>query len=101
MIIYNVTIQPLWEIHDTWKEWMTKTHLPEMMETGCFVQYQFCRLMEVDECDGPTYTAQYFVQGIDEYNRYINDFSKSMRQKGLDLWGDKMVAFRSLMEVVH
>ena len=101
MIIYNVTIQPQWEIHDDWKAWMTETHLPEMMQTGCFLKFQFCRIMDIDESEGPTYTAQYSANDIVDYDRYINNFSASLRQKGQDLWGGKMIAFRSLMEVVH
>ncbi len=101
MIIYNVTIQPLWEIHDEWKKWMTEIHLPEMMATGCFLKYQFCRLMDMDESEGPTYTIQYSIETKDDYNCYITNHSTRMRQKGMDLWNDKMIAFRSLMEVVH
>ncbi len=101
MIIYNVTIQPQWEIHDDWKTWMTETHLPEMMQTGCFVQYQFCRLMDIDESEGPTYTIQYSANSIEDYDSYISHFSVVMRQRGIEHWGNKMIAFRSLMEVVH
>lgn len=101
MIIYNVTIQPIWEIHDEWKKWMLEIHLPEMMGTDCFIQYQFCRLIGINENEGPTYTIQYSLKAMEDYDRYIQNHSTHMRQKGVDLWKDKMIAYRSLMEVVH
>ncbi|MBS1729412.1 MAG: DUF4286 family protein [Bacteroidetes bacterium] len=101
MLIYNVTIQPSWDIHDAWKKWMVEVHLPEMMETACFTKFHFCRLLDIDESDGPTYTVQYFAENRKQYNEYIRHFSPVLRQKGLDLWGNKMIAFRSLMDVVH
>ncbi len=101
MLIYNVTIQPEWSIHDAWKKWMTETHLPEMMETHCFEKFHFCRLLEMDETHGPTYTVQYFARTREDYQRYMDEFAAGLRQKGIDQWADKMVAFRSLMELVH
>lgn len=101
MIIYSVTIQPEWSIHDDWKKWMLDTHLPEMMDTKCFEKFHFCRLLEMDESYGPTYTVQYFARTRADYQRYIDEFSSALRQKGIDLWGDKMLAFRTLMAFVH
>jgi len=53
---------------------------------------------------GRTYTGsavQYYAESEALYNRYIEYFSASMRQKSVDKWGDKFIAFRSLIQVVN
>lgn len=100
MIIYNVTIMVEWSIHDEWLLWMKNTHIPDTLHTNLFYQHQLVRLLEVDEAEGPTYAIQYYTRNMENYHRYLNEFS-SIRQNGLEKWGDKSVAFCTLMEVVH
>ena len=101
MIIYNVTIKIDWSIHDDWVLWMKHNHMPEVVATSCFTHSQLSRLLDTDEKEGPTYAAQYFSKSKSDYNRYIEIHSLSMRQKAFDMWGEKFVAFRSLMEIVQ
>lgn len=100
MFIYNVTIRIDWSIHDAWVQWMQHEHFPEMLDTGCFTDVRLLRLLETDEKDGPTYAAQFFAEGKPDYNRYIEIHSARMRQKSFDKWGDRFIAFRTLMQVV-
>lgn len=100
MIVYNVTIKVDWSIHDAWLQWMKDEHMPEMVQTGCFTQYQLLRLLEVEEEEGPTYAAQYVAESKADYNRYIEAFSTGMREKGLSKWGNRFIAFRSVMQSV-
>ena len=101
MFIYNVTVNVDWSIHDAWLQWILREHMPEMVNTGCFTHSQLLRLLEADEIDGPTYTAQYFAETKSDYNRYVEIYSPAIRQKYFDKWGDNVVAFRSLMEIVQ
>jgi len=101
MIAYNVTIKLDWMIHEDWLEWMRKEHMPEVVATGCFIRSYLFRILETDENEGPTYTAQYFAQSKADYNRYIEMHSALYRQKAFDLWGERFIAFRSLMELVQ
>ena len=100
MFIYNVTIKIDWAIHDVWLQWMKEEHMPEVVNTGCFTHSQLVRLLETDEKEGPTYAAQYFAESKPDYNRYIELHSTVMRQKVFDKWGDRLVAFRSLMQII-
>lgn len=99
MILYNVTIKVNWSIHNEWLQWMKEVHMPEMLQTGCFTRHQLLRLLEVDEEEGPTYACQYYAESKTDYNRYIETFSTTMRDKGLKLWGNNFIAFRSIMQV--
>ncbi len=100
MFIYNVTIKIDPSIQEDWVKWMKEEHLPAVMKTDCFEKFQFVRLLEVDESEGPTYAAQYYAISRAQYNRYIDLYAAKRRQDSMDKWGNKFIAFRTLMEVV-
>jgi hypothetical protein len=101
MIIYNVTLKVHWSIHENWLKWMKETHIPDVMNTGCFTGNRLVRVLDIDEEEGPTYASQYHAQDRSQYTRYIDEFAPVMRKHLVDMWGDKVFAFRSLMEVVN
>jgi hypothetical protein len=99
-IIYNVTIKVESSIADSWLQWLLEEHIPDVMATGCFSTYKLVRLLEVDESEGPTYAVQYVAEAKALYNRYITKFAEDLRQKTYDKWGQRFIAFRSVMQVV-
>ncbi|MGV3658478.1 MAG: DUF4286 family protein [Chitinophagaceae bacterium] len=101
MIIYNVTIKVDASIADAWLQWMQQEHAPALVATGCFTHYQIVRLLEVDDADGPTYAVQYHAPSMDDYERYKKEFAAGLQQQGTQKWGDRFIAFRTLMEVVQ
>lgn len=101
MIIYNVTIKVENSIADKWLGWLKEEHIPDMISTGCFTNATILRLLETDETEGPTYAVQYHAADNELYNKYIEKYSGEMRKKGMDKWGNRVIAFRSVMQVVH
>lgn len=101
MFIYNVTIKVSWAIHDDWLKWMQEKHIPEVMQSGCFTEHRFVRLLEIDDTEGPTYAAQYHVAAKEDYDRYIEQHATALRQDALDRWGNHFIGFRSLMQIVN
>ena len=101
MIVYNVTIKIARAIHTDWLEWIKEVHIPEVIQTGCFTHATILRLLEVDETEGPTYAIQYFAESKGLYNNYIENHAPGLRQKSFSKWGDKFIAFRSVMQVVN
>ena len=100
MFIYNVTIKVQQAIKDEWLNWLKEEHIPEMINTGCFTNATVLQLLEIDDSEGPTFAIQYQAESKALYNQYIEKFAGIMRQKSFDKWGDKFIAFRSLMQVV-
>jgi Domain of unknown function (DUF4286) len=100
MIVYNISIRIHPAIEAEWISWQQQEHIPDIMATGQFVEYKFYRLLEQNESDGITYVIQYFCSSLDHYNTYINEFSATLRQKAFARWGDKFIAFRTIMQVV-
>ena len=101
MIIYNVTIKIQESIKQDWLHWLKEEHIPDVISTGCFTHALILQLLEVDDTEGPTYAVQYFAESKGLYNNYIENHAATMRQKGFDKWGDKFIAFRSVMQVVN
>ncbi len=101
MIIYNVTVKVEPGIADKWMKWMKEEHLDEMMNTGLFSDYRLCRLMEQDESEGVTFVIQYHSDSIENYQSYVNEHAPHMRKKGMDKFGNKFAAFRTVMEVIN
>jgi hypothetical protein len=101
MIVYNITIKIEPAIEAEWINWQKLEHIPEVMATGFFTNYKFYRLLDQDEEDGITYIVQYFTPSIENYNKYIQQSAPLLRQKALDKWGNKFIAFRTIMQLVN
>jgi hypothetical protein len=80
---------------------MKEEHIPEVISSGQFTEHRFYRLLEQDEAEGITYVVQYFAPSLEHYNQYINESAPLLRQKALKKWGDKFIAFRTIMQVVN
>ena len=101
MIIYNVTIKVDLSIAATWLNWLKQEHIPDILSTNCFYEAQIYHLLESEEEDGITYAVQYFARNIEDYNRYLADYSTTLRKKAIDKWPDQFLTFRSVLELVH
>jgi hypothetical protein len=100
MIIYNVTVKVEPGIADAWVYWMKAEHIPDLMSTDLFIDSRLCRLLQQDEADGVTFSAQYFCEGMEQYNEYIEKHADVMREKANKMFGGKFVAFRTIMETL-
>lgn len=100
MIVYNVTIKVDVSIHTEWIKWLKEVHIPDVINTRCFTHAIILKLMETDEMDGITYAIQYHAENEALYKKYIRSFASSMRQKATDKWGDKFIAWRTVMHIV-
>ena len=100
MLIYNVTSKVDHTISTAWLQWMKEEHIPEIIATGCFTKATILQLLETDDSEGPTFAIQYTAESKALYNRYLEKFAPEMRQKVMAKWGNKFIAFRSIMQVI-
>lgn len=98
MIIYNVTVNVEDSVRDEWKKWMLEVHIPDVMNTGFFSRYHFCRLMQ-EEPQGTTYAIQYFCPSMDSLQNYLDNFAPVLQKEHTQKYKDRFVAFRSFLEV--
>jgi Domain of unknown function (DUF4286) len=100
MVIYNVTTSVSWGIHDSWLNWLKNQQIPAILSTGCFYEFRLLRLLEVDQSDGPTYAIQYYAVSENDYRQFIADHAAFFSQQIFDKWGDQILTFGSVMEVL-
>ena len=100
-IIYNVTVKVEKSIADEWLQWLISEHAPQIIATHCFTKFTALKLLEYDEEESTTYAVQYFSNNIKDYQRYINEFAERFRKESFDKWGNKFIAFRTVMEVIN
>jgi len=99
-IFYNVTVVVEHDIHDDWLKWMKEKHIPDVMETGKFLESKICKLLGVDESQGITYSCQYIAPDMKTFEEYQSNHATALRKDHKDRYEEgKVVAFRSLMEI--
>jgi hypothetical protein len=101
MLIYNVTIQIEKEIAAQWLHWLMHEHIPDVMNTGCFVDHQIVKLLDADESETLTYAIQYRAANREILDKYLNEHAPALRKEGTKKWGERFVAFRTIMEVIR
>lgn len=101
MILYNVTLNVDNDILQEWIQWMKETHLPEVMATGKFISYGFYKIQNHEPSDkSNNFSVQYLAMNLEDYQDYANKYGPALKKKTLDKYGDKVLAFRTLMESV-
>ncbi|MCK5401548.1 MAG: DUF4286 family protein [Flavobacteriaceae bacterium] len=99
MIIYNVTINIDESIHEDWLIWI-KEHIPQVLATGKFIEAKLTRVLVEEEMDGKTYSVQYRAKSRKDLEAYYREDAERLRQDGLTRFSDKMLAFRTELEIV-
>lgn len=100
MIIYNVTLTVDADIAEEWLQWMRTQHIPEVMKTGMFDSWRILRVL-TGEQDGMSYAVQYECRDMSTYERYRSEFAPALQAQTLSRYGNKVLAFRTLLEVLE
>jgi hypothetical protein len=100
MILYNVTVNIDYDVHDEWLAWMKEEHIPEVMATGRFTESRMGKVLAQDQ-GGVTYSMQYLAPDLESYHRYIHEDAPALQEKFQERYKDKSVAFRTIIEIVH
>ena len=100
MILYNVTTNIDESVHHQWLQWMQQKHIPEVLATGKFTSARLVRVLVEEEMGGLTYAIQYTTDSKETLQRYYNEDAPRLREEAQQLFGDKMLAFRTELELV-
>ncbi|MCZ8196314.1 MAG: DUF4286 family protein [Flavobacterium sp.] len=100
MIYYNVTINIHESVHDQWLDWMQNKHIKDVIATGKFSSARMVKVLVEEEMGGLTYAIQYTTDSKETLQRYYNEDAPRLREEGAKLFGDKMLAFRTELELV-
>ena len=100
MIVYNVTVSVEESIKTDWLNWMKTEHIPEVMATSVFTKAQINRVIAQGDSNN-TFAIAYTCPSMKDLHQYKIKFAAELQQKHLARYGDKAVAFRTIMEVIE
>ena len=101
MIIYNVTSNIQENIEQQWLDWMQQKHIPEILATGKFTSARLVQVLVDEEMGGVTYAVQYTTDSRETLQKYYQEDAPTFRAEGMALFGDKVLAFRTELEVLR
>ncbi|MGV9004164.1 DUF4286 family protein [Flavobacterium sp.] len=101
MILYNVTTNIHESVHDLWMNWMQSKHIKDVLATGKFTSARMVRVLVEEEMGGKTYAVQYTTDSLETLQKYYDEDAPKLREEGAMLFGDKMVAFRTELELIR
>ncbi|WP_335965618.1 DUF4286 family protein [Galbibacter sp. PAP.153] len=100
MYIYNVTVNIEEQAQNEWLDWMQKEHIPDMLATGKFTSAKIIKVLVEEEMGGITYSVQYYTKDRETLQRYYKEDAQNLRNKALQKFADKFVAYRTELEIV-
>lgn len=100
MIYYNVTINIHESVHDQWLDWMQNKHIKDVIATGKFSSARMVKVLVEEEMGGLTYAVQFTTDSKETLQLYYNEDAPRLREESARLFGDKMLAFRTELELV-
>ncbi len=101
MIVYSVTVSIETEITEEWLTFMKTMHIPQVMDTGCFLSHRIQRLLDPPSEPGfDTFNMQYEVPSLMDLDRYRAEFAPAIQRDHEEKYKDRFVAFRSVLEIL-
>jgi hypothetical protein len=100
MLLYNVTVNIEKDVEEEWVIWMKDIHIPDVLDTGIFVENRFYRILHDAEEGSVNYSVQYFTDSMEKLMEYQKKFAPKLQQDTKERFGEKLIAFRTLLETV-
>jgi phosphoribosylamine-glycine ligase len=79
---------------------MQDKHIKDVLATGKFSSARMVKVLIEEEMGGTTYSIQYTTENKATLEQYYLEDAPRLRAEGLALFGDKMLAFRTELELI-
>lgn len=100
-LLYNVTAKVEPNSVEKWKKYMIENHIQDVMNTGCFESFKLTQLKYLDETEGVTFATQFIAPNQEKFEEYHQKFAEDLQKDHIEKFGEKVVAFRTVMEIIH
>jgi hypothetical protein len=97
-VIYNVTVNIDHDVKDEWLKWMKEEHIPDVLKTGLFNEAKLSKILAESE-GGESFSIQYLLDNMANYETYLKDHAPKLQAEHHKKWGNKAMAFRTLLNV--
>ena len=78
---------------------MVEIHIPDVMQTGFFLEANINKVISSND-DGILIIA-YSCESMKKLHEYQLKFSDELQRKHTDRYGEKVVAFRTILELIR
>ena len=99
-LLFNMTINIDHDAHDRWISWMTRQHIPAIMNTRCFESWKISRVLGADESTGVNYAIQFVVPSAEKFNEFRENQMSKLQEVHSQEFGNKYVSFMTLLQTV-
>ena len=99
-ISYNVTVSLDPAIEQDWVNWMRTVHIPEVMETGCFLESRMSK-MNNEEAGACTYAMTYVAYSQEHLDDYQKNHAARLQVDHKTKYEGRFAAFRSTLNVIQ
>ena len=79
---------------------MQTKHIPEILATKKFSSARIVKVLIEEEMGGTTYSVQFTTDSKATLQKYYDEDAPKLRAEGQQLFGDKMLAFRTELELI-
>lgn len=100
MYIYNVTTNIEEGVHEKWVRWMKEKHIPDVLNTGKFINAKLSKVLVEEDMGGVTYSVQFVAESRELLERYYKEDAPRLRKDTNTLFAGNFVAFRTELEVI-
>ncbi|GIV28999.1 MAG: hypothetical protein KatS3mg028_0065 [Bacteroidia bacterium] len=101
MFIYSVTVSINKEIEKEWLDWMIKKHIPDVLNTGCFTEYNLFQVYSAFSEDVCTYNIQYAFNSVDDLENYQKNFASRLQKEHSDKFHGQFTATRTVLRKIQ
>ncbi|MEY3386097.1 MAG: hypothetical protein RIR53_908 [Bacteroidota bacterium] len=98
MIIYQVEVIVPDDLVEQWLEYMTSHHIDDVVNTGMLVSSELHRLTDPSTDGHTTFRVRYTCESQDKLTRYRTEFAPALMADHTRIFGDRVVATRSVSE---
>ena len=92
--IYEVTVEYTGADAQGFETYMSDTHIPEVLATGCFAAAFFAK-------EGSRYTVGYHVDTPDDMRHYLDDFAPKLRDDVTSRFGTTIAISRRTLDIIR
>lgn len=100
MILYNITYTVSHSVEEDFVKWMKETHIPDVFATGIFTGHKFYRLLNSADDEATNYSIQFFAESTAKLVEYERLYAQELRVRPQVRYGEKALAFRTLLQEV-
>ena len=100
MYIYNITVNIDESVQQQWLNWVTNTHIPNMLNSGKFTKAKLSQVLVNEEMGGVTYSIQFTATNIEALHLYYKEDADKFNKESTQRFKDKFVMFSTELKVI-